>query len=28
MLPMEQLYNFLVWEELPETRDELKVLRI
>ena len=28
MLSMDQLYNFLGWEELPGTRDELKVLRI
>jgi len=25
---MDQLYNFLGWEELPGTRDELEVLRI
>ena len=28
MLSMDQLYNFLGWEELPGTRDELEVLRI
>ena len=28
MLSMDQLYNFLGWEELPGTRDELVVLRI
>ena len=27
MLSMDQLYNFLGWEELPGTRDELEVLR-
>jgi hypothetical protein len=25
---MDQLYNFLGWEELPGTRDELQVLQI
>ena len=28
MVSMDQLYNFLGWEELPGTRDELEVLRI
>jgi hypothetical protein len=25
---MDQLYNFLGWEELPGTRDELEVFRV
>ena len=28
MLSMDQQYNFLGWEELPGTRDELEVLRV